>query len=254
MTELTSWPSSPNAMGLQEAATLGPDPVGLDLWLSVSWPSVLAAILLALATVIGLRMATYWIETALSRARVDKGTRLLVHRIASLGIGVLGALLILGVFGIPPVTLITLVGAIGLAFGLAVQDILKNFFSGIYLLVERPFRVGDVIRVKDQQGTVEHIGVRTTTLQTPDNVHVLVPNAIIFAEVVSNLTNQRPSALGAASGAQAAPSSTASSPAPPEAERQSTLPDESPFSRPDGAVGASAAERLAASVPPSASE
>src|SRR5204863_8385263 len=98
----------------------------------------------------------------------------------------------LGTLGISPAGLLALAGAVGLAFSLATQDILKNFFSGIYLLLERPFRVGDTIRVKDQQGIVENIGVRTTMLRTPENVQVLVPNAVVFAEVVTNHTNATP--------------------------------------------------------------
>ena len=83
------------------------------------------------------------------------------------------------------------IGAVGLAFSLAMQDILKNFFSGVYLLLERPFRVGDTIKVKDQEGVVENIGVRTTTLRTVHNVRVMVPNAMIFAEIVANQSEAR---------------------------------------------------------------
>ncbi len=79
-----------------------------------------------------------------------------------------------------------------LAFSLALQDILKNFFSGVYLLLERPFRVGDTIKVKEQTGVVENIGVRTTQLRTVDNVQILVPNATVFSEVVANQTFARP--------------------------------------------------------------
>jgi small-conductance mechanosensitive channel len=247
MTVFSFRPPLSHALTLQEIPSVGPERVGLDGWLSMSLPTLLAALLLAVATVIGLRLASYWIERALARARVDKGTRILVHRVASIGILVLGMLLILGVFGIPPATLITLVGAVGLAFGLAVQDILKNFFSGIYLLVERPFRVGDVIRVKDQQGAVEHIGVRTTMLRTTDNVHILVPNAIIFAEVVSNHTYQQPSAPGAV--LEATPS-RASAATPSEADRASALADEAALPRLDGASGFGSAEREAATAPP----
>jgi small-conductance mechanosensitive channel len=96
---------------------------------------------------------------------------------------------VLGILGFNSTGLLTLAGAVGLAFSLAIQDILKNFFSGIYLLLERPFRVGDTIRVKEQQGVVENIGVRTTELRTPENVQVLVPNAVVFAEVVTNHTH-----------------------------------------------------------------
>lgn len=91
-----------------------------------------------------------------------------------------------------PNGLVAILGTVGLAFGLALQDILKNFFSGVYLLLERPFRVGDTIKVKDQTGVVENVGVRTTQLRTTDNIQVLVPNATVFSEVVSNHTFVRP--------------------------------------------------------------
>ncbi|MBV9581689.1 MAG: mechanosensitive ion channel [Chloroflexi bacterium] len=105
---------------------------------------------------------------------------------------VVTALVVLGILGVNPTGLVAVLGAVTLAFSLAVQDILKNFFSGVYLLLERPFRVGDTIRVKDQTGVVENIGVRTTQLRTVDNVQVLVPNATVFGEIVSNQTFVRP--------------------------------------------------------------
>src|SRR6185437_15993820 len=105
---------------------------------------------------------------------------------------VITLLFVLGILGVNPAGLVAVAGAVGLAFSLALQDILKNFFSGIYLLLERPFRVGDTIRVKDQTGVVENIGVRTTQLRTAENVQVLVPNATVFSEVVANHTYQQP--------------------------------------------------------------
>ena len=140
----------------------------------------------ALFTLVALRIVRSWAGSAMVRARVAADTRILVLRIASIAIVVLGIVVVLGILGVSPATLLAAVGAVGIAFGLAVQDILKNFFSGVYLLLERPFRVGDVIKVKDQQGTVIQVGIRTTTLLTAENVQVLVPNAVVFAEVVSN--------------------------------------------------------------------
>src|SRR5438132_5057362 len=101
-------------------------------------------------------------------------------------------LVVLGILGVNPAGLLAIAGSVGLAFSLAIQDILKNFFSGVYLLLERPFRVGDTIRVKDQLGVVENIGVRTTLLRTTDDVLVLVPNATVFGEVVTNHTYAHP--------------------------------------------------------------
>jgi small conductance mechanosensitive channel len=172
---------------LQEASQQPTRETPLQRLLDTGWLNGVQALLVVFATVVALRISRNWLGRAMGRARVDIGTRILVIRFVSIGIGLLGLLTvldILGLLGTP--TLVTLVGAVGLAFSLALQDILKNFFSGVYLLIERPFRVGDTIKVKDQQGVVEHIGIRTTALRTAENVQVLVPNAIVFAEVVSN--------------------------------------------------------------------
>src|SRR5579871_5352772 len=152
----------------------------------------LQSLLVLVFSFVGLRLALNWTGRAMRRGRVDLGTQILVKR-GLVIVWLLGTLLIvLGILGVNPAGLLAIAGAVGLAFSLAMQDILKNFFSGIYLLLERPFRVGDRIQVKDQLGTVENIGIRTTQLRTDDNVQVLVPNATVFGEVVTNHTYATP--------------------------------------------------------------
>jgi small-conductance mechanosensitive channel len=167
-------------------------PPSIDSWFVSTWPDLLKALLVVLLTAIVLRVALDWTVRAMRRARVDTGTQILVRRSLAVVIVITGLLSVLGTLGIPPAALVTVAGAVGLAFSLALQDILKNFFSGVYLLLERPFRVGDLIKVKEQEGRVENIGVRTTTLRTPENVQILVPNAVVFAEVVSNRSQAEP--------------------------------------------------------------
>jgi small conductance mechanosensitive channel len=152
---------------------------------------LLQALLVAVVAWVGLRLVLNWLGSAMRRARVDTGTQILVKRGVVITTVVVTALFELGIVGVNPTGLVAVAGAVGLAFSLAIQDILKNFFSGVYLLLERPFRVGDTIKVKEQQGIVENIGVRTTVLRTPENVQVLVPNAVVFAEVVANHTQER---------------------------------------------------------------
>lgn len=160
-------------------------------FLAAGWLDMARALLAVLVSVILLRVALNWSGSAMRRARIDSGTQILIKRGMAVAFVLMTILVVLGILGVSAAGLVTVFGAVGLAFSLALQDILKNFFSGIYLLLERPFRVGDMIRVKDQQGTVENIGVRTTLLRTPDNVQVLVPNAVVFAEVVTNHSHQQ---------------------------------------------------------------
>jgi small-conductance mechanosensitive channel len=133
-----------------------------------------------------------WFERATSRTRADRNTRLGVGRLLALFVLVMGSLTALDAIGIPLSTVVTFVGVVGLAISLALQDILKNFFAGLYLVFERPFRLGDTISVKDQRGVVENIGIRTTTLRTDENVQILIPNMTMFAEIVQNRTEVRP--------------------------------------------------------------
>ena len=130
----------------------------------------------------------HWFERATASTRADANTRLAVGRLLAVVVLLVGAATLLDTFGIPLSAVVTFVGVVGLAISLALQDILKNFFAGLYLLFERPFRLGDVVSVKDQRGVVETIGIRTTTLRTEENVYIMIPNAVMFAEVVANRT------------------------------------------------------------------
>jgi len=150
------------------------------------------AVLVLVVSFVGMRLALNWTGSAMRRARVDLGTQILIKRGLLVTWLLVTLLVVLGILGVNPTGLVAVAGAVGLALSLAIQDILKNFFSGVYLLLERPFRVGDTIRVKEQTGVVENIGVRTTRLRTTDNVQVLVPNATVFSEVVSNHTYAQP--------------------------------------------------------------
>jgi len=165
------------------------DTAELQRQLTGIWWQALNAVIVVIVALVGHRLALNWTGRAMRRARVDTGTQILVKRAMSAAFFTVTLLVVLGILGFNSTGLLTLAGAVGLAFSLAIQDILKNFFSGVYLLLERPFRVGDTIRVKDQQGVVENIGVRTTELRSVDNVQILVPNAVVFAEVVTNHTH-----------------------------------------------------------------
>ena len=168
------------------------DLTSFETVLAAGWIPAAEAIITLVVSWIGMRLGLNWTGSAMRRARVDTGTQILIKRGLVIVWVVLTLLFVLGTLGVSPAGLVAVAGAVGLAFSLAMQDILKNFFSGVYLLLERPFRVGDTIRVKEQLGVVENIGVRTTMLRTAENVHVLVPNAVVFGEVVSNHTYERP--------------------------------------------------------------
>ena len=95
---------------------------------------------------------------------------------------------VLGLFGIETTSLVAVLGTAGLAIGLALQGTLGNFSSGVMLLLFRPFRVGDYIEAAGAAGTVSEIGVFSTTLNTPDNVRIIIPNSGIFGATIKNFS------------------------------------------------------------------
>ncbi|MBA3009258.1 MAG: mechanosensitive ion channel [Desulfobacula sp.] len=93
-----------------------------------------------------------------------------------------------GQLGINTASFIAIVGAAGLAIGLALKDSLSNFSSGVMLILFRPFRVGDYVPAGGVSGKVMRIDLFNTTLNTPDNQRVIVPNANITNGVITNVT------------------------------------------------------------------
>jgi small-conductance mechanosensitive channel len=164
----------------------------VDGWTVIAYqfgPALLRAVLIAIGTWIAARVARSSFDYASRRA--DPHARLLIGRIINISIVGVGVATILDTLGVPLTTFVTVLGVAGLGISLAMQDVLKSFVAGTFLLFERPFRIGDEISVKDQRGIVEHIGIRTTRLRNADNVQFIIPNGVVFAEVVANRTNER---------------------------------------------------------------
>ena len=131
------------------------------------------------------------------RGRVDTSLQVLAGRLVYVSILILGGFVILYVLGVPIAVPAVLVGVVTLALSLALQDVLRNLFAGVYLLVERPFVIGDEITVTSFTGQVEDIHLRITSLRARDGQRVLVPNSILFTSTVVNATAQdrRPATL-----------------------------------------------------------
>lgn len=93
---------------------------------------------------------------------------------------------VLNQFGVQTTSLIALLGAAGLAIGLALQGALSNVAAGIMLLVLRPFRVGDFVEFGATLGTVDEIGLFVTTMHAPDNIAMIVPNSQVWGNTIRN--------------------------------------------------------------------
>jgi small conductance mechanosensitive channel len=149
--------------------------------------NVLGAIVIL---IVGMMFAG-WAQSATRKAlskisRLDTTLRVFFASIVKYLIIVLVILAVLNQFGVQTTSLIALVGAAGLAIGLAVQGTLSNVAAGVMLLIFRPFRVGDFIEAGGQSGTVHELGLFLTEMNTPDNVRISVPNAGIWGSAIKN--------------------------------------------------------------------
>lgn len=131
-----------------------------------------------------------WCETRLIKASVDKAVAGFASSIlyALLFAGV--ALMALGQIGVQTTSFIAILGAAGLAVGLALQGSLSNFASGVLIILLRPFRSGDFIDAGGQMGTVNRIELFHTYLKTPDNRVIIVPNSSIMNGSIVNFSRE----------------------------------------------------------------
>ncbi len=122
------------------------------------------------------------------RRRVDETLGRFIGKLV-FNLIIVGALLgVLGSFGVNVTSFAALLGAAGFAIGLAFQGTLSNFAAGVLLLVFRPFKVGDQVIVAGMNGKVNEIDLFTTTLDTPDNRRIIVPNSSIAGSTIENVT------------------------------------------------------------------
>ncbi|MBX3357881.1 MAG: mechanosensitive ion channel family protein [Phycisphaeraceae bacterium] len=150
--------------------------------------SVLGALVILIVAWILSRWAQRTIRRALDRAKFDPTVSKFVGHVTRWAILVLALVTCLAVIGVNITALATVLGASGLAIGLASQGALSNLAAGLMLLVTRPFRVGDVIVVDGFLGIVEEIELFATKLNTPDNRRIIMPNNSVFGKVIENIT------------------------------------------------------------------
>lgn len=149
-------------------------------------------VILALVLLLAGRIVAGWVR-GLLRKGLERGAvdRTLVPFLASLGYYTVMAVVVvavLGIVGVETASLIAVLGAAGLAIGLALQGTLSNLAAGVMLLAFRPFGVGDYVEAGGVAGSVQAIGLFTTIMNTPDNVRITVPNSTVWGGTVKNFS------------------------------------------------------------------
>jgi small-conductance mechanosensitive channel len=128
----------------------------------------------------------------LARTRLSPGVRYAIGRFVGYLVFFLGAAAALQTLGINATTLAAFGAAIGVGIGFGLQDLVKNFVAGLVILIERPFQVGDRIEINKLSAQVVEIRSRATVVRTNDDVHLIVPNALLTSETVVNRSYGRP--------------------------------------------------------------
>jgi len=123
---------------------------------------------------------------ALENADVDMTLVPFLSKLVYFFVLIVVVIAVLGVFGVQTASLVAVLGAAGLAVGLALQGTLSNFAAGVMLLFFRPFKIGDFIDAAGTSGTVVEIGVFASTLKSPDNVKIVVPNSQVYGATIKN--------------------------------------------------------------------
>ena len=125
-------------------------------------------------------------KAALIRAKVERTLVSFLGNVANIGLLILIIIAALGKLGIPTTSVTALVGGAGLAVALSLKDQLSNFAAGALIILFRPFKVGDFIKVNGFEGFVSEIKMVQTALITPDNEEVILPNSVVMSNSIVN--------------------------------------------------------------------
>ena len=157
--------------------------------LALVWGARIAgAIMLLLIGLWIARLIVNGARRALDRAGVDPMLGGFLRNVAYATLVVVIAVMVLGTLGVQTTSLLAVLGAAGLAVGLALQGSLSNIAAGIMLITLRPFRSGDYVSIAGQEGSVEQVKVFQTMLRMPDNRIVTLPNSQITTAPIVNFT------------------------------------------------------------------
>lgn len=152
------------------------------------WMSAVAALVAFFVMTLAATWASKIVGTVCRKARIEETLARFFSKMARWAVLLVGMLFILGVFGIDTSGFAVILGAMGLAVGLALQGTLGNFASGVMLLIFRPFKVGDVVRAAGVVGTVFEIDLFATVFDTADNRRIIVPNGAVFGGTIENIS------------------------------------------------------------------
>ena len=150
--------------------------------------SFIAAILIFIIGKWVARLISRLVEKLMIKANGEKTLASFVEHITYVGLLIFVIIAALSKLGIQTTSLIAIIGAAGLAVGLALQGSLANFAAGVMLIIFKPFKTGDFIQAGGTMGTVQKIQIFNTILNAPDNRRIVVPNSKATGDNITNFS------------------------------------------------------------------
>lgn len=150
---------------------------------------ILAAVVLYLIGRWLISMAVRLVQRGLEAQKVDHTIQRYLGNIIAVLLNLALVVAILGYFGVETTTFAALLAGVGIAIGAAWGGLLTNFAAGAFLVILRPYKVGDFITAAGVTGTVSEIGLFVTTIMTPDNVQTFVGNNKVFSDTIQNFSS-----------------------------------------------------------------
>jgi potassium efflux system protein len=149
---------------------------------------VMVIVVIYLTTIISWVIQAFLDSQIMTPRKMDIGVKESLKRLTHYGLFTVGFLVAVSMAGLDLQKFTILAGALGVGIGFGLQNIVNNFVSGLILLFERPVKVGDVINIDQDWGTIKRIGLRSTIFETFDRAEIIVPNADLVSQKVTNWT------------------------------------------------------------------
>jgi small conductance mechanosensitive channel len=149
-------------------------------------PNLIVAIVIFLVTLWVSRLGYNLVQRALKRRGANAEVTLLLARLSQWTILIFGVLWALAQVKFDITGFVAGLGVVGFTVGFALKDIAENFVAGILLLIQQPFSIGDEVEIKGYAGTVTNIEIRSTTVRTRDGLLVIIPNADVYDNPITN--------------------------------------------------------------------
>lgn len=151
-------------------------------------PKIVIALLLLWIGMWAIRVFGRGIQRGMSKREVEPTLQRFIGSMFSVGLKILLIITVIQMMGVQTTSFVAIIGAAGLAIGLALQGTLANFAGGVLVLLFKPYKVGDLIEAQGVLGNVKEIQIFTTVLLTPDNKTVIVPNGAAANGIITNYT------------------------------------------------------------------